>query len=343
MRVVSIEEPHNNRQRVLDALRRDKPESRAALARSLGLSKATLSVIADEALDAGWIVESESPAGGIGRRPTLLSLAPALGMTAAVDIHADSLSIQVSNLRGEPLAELTRVTPDSAESLQRLVLNELDAACAGCNRLPDSLRAVALSLPAAIDARGRLNAVGEPAFLAQINWHDAVAARFPGALVRLANNSNAASLAEHFEGAAADWSSFAYLGIGQSGVGAGLVLDGKVYSGRRHGAGEIGALVLGDGEQNLDSLVRLPRTEAFYRRLAQLMALMNHLLDLDGIVLHTVDLDHATWAGQLPAILDRYALRPVTLRPAALGSRAPLAGAARLAGDAAWADLLEQV
>ncbi|RJS91851.1 ROK family transcriptional regulator [Salinisphaera sp. Q1T1-3] len=333
----------DNQSRVLEALRRDGPASRAELARALGLSKVTLSAIAQQALQDGWLVERNAAGGGVGRRPTLLALAPALGVTGAVDIHADSLSVRISDLRGAVLAEATRDTPTAEAALVHRVQDELAAACQACGHEVSALRAVVFSLPAAIDVDGRLNAVGEPACLAGIDWVTALEAWLPDVAVALINNSNAAALAEHAEGAAAAWVNFAYVGIGQSGLGAGLVLDNMLYRGTRHGAGEIGALVLGDDDYALDGLAKSPRTAAFYRRLAQLVALMDHLLDLDGVVLHAADLDHATWTRELPRALADCAIRPVTLRVAALGERGPLVGAARLAADTAWRHLEQRM
>lgn len=340
---VSKQRRHNNRRRVLDALRRQGPASRASLARSLGLSKVTLSAIANEVLADGWVTECDSEPGGIGRRPILLSLAPTLGVVAAVDIHARSLTLQLADLRGELLTEHTHVTPTDAEGLRKLVVDELASMCAECGCEPTAMRAITLAVPAAVDTAGQLNAVGRPACLAHIDWYQHLEAAFTHASVHLINNSNAATLAEHVQGAATDWAHFAYIGIGQSGFGAGLVLDGELYRGSHHGAGEIGALMLGHDEQTLDALVDLPRDTHFYRQLARLVALMDHLLDLDGVIFHALDVDQTTWQQQLSPLLAEHALRPIMLRAASLGAQAPLLGAAHLAGEQAWTDLLTRV
>ncbi|WP_423822732.1 ROK family transcriptional regulator [Salinisphaera sp. SPP-AMP-43] len=332
----SAERRRNNRVRVLEALRRDGDASRADLARALGLSKVTLSAIASEILEQGWVVEREGEAGSIGRRPTLLRLAPALGVVGTVDIHAESLAVRINDLRGAVLAEQTRATAHDAESLCKGVFDALTAACAACKREPETLLAVGLAVPAAVDTAGQLHTIGQPACLAEIDWRAEFAQRWPRIGVSLVNNNNAATLAEHLEGAAIDWSNFAFVGIGQSGLGCGLVLGDRLYRGSHHGAGEIGALMLGDDGIVLDRLADSPRTDDFYRRLAQLISLMVHLLDMDGIVLHAADHDHATWVRELPKALARHSSREVVLRAAALGERAPMIGAARLATDAAW-------
>lgn len=332
----SAERRRNNRARVLDALRREGDASRADLARALGLSKVTLSAIASEILAQGWVVEREGEAGSIGRRPTLLSLAPALGVVGSVDIHAESLSVRINDLRSAVLAETTQATARDADDLRDGVFEALAAACAACKRDPGALITLALALPAAVDTAGQLHAVGQPACLAEIDWVAEFARRWPRIGVSLVNNNNAAALAEHLEGAAMDWSNFAFVGIGQSGLGCGLVLGDRLYRGSHHGAGEIGALMLGDDGLALDRLANSPRTDDFYRRLAQLVSLMAHLLDMDGIVLHAADHDHATWVRELPRALLRHSDRDVVLRAAALGERAPMIGTARLATDAAW-------
>ena len=68
-----------------------------------------------------------------------------------------------------------------------------------------------------------------------------------GLPTRLENDANATALAEHRWGAGLGCRDMAFLTMG-TGIGAGLILDGKLYRGRRDLAGEVGhATVLPDG------------------------------------------------------------------------------------------------
>jgi len=82
-------------------------------------------------------------------------------------------------------------------------------------------------------------------------WHEVpIRARLERAFgrpVRLENDANAAALAEWRFGAGRGSRAFVFLTM-STGVGAGLVLDGRLYRGARYGAGEIGHIpVVPDG------------------------------------------------------------------------------------------------
>ncbi len=82
-------------------------------------------------------------------------------------------------------------------------------------------------------------------------WHEVpIRARLERALgrpVRLENDANAAALAEWRFGAGRGSNAFVFLTM-STGVGAGLVLDGRLYRGARFGAGEVGHIpVVPDG------------------------------------------------------------------------------------------------
>ncbi len=82
-------------------------------------------------------------------------------------------------------------------------------------------------------------------------WHEvAIRARLEAALgrpVRLENDANAAALAEWRFGAGRGARAFVFLTM-STGVGAGLVLEDRLYRGARYGAGEIGHIpVVPDG------------------------------------------------------------------------------------------------
>jgi predicted NBD/HSP70 family sugar kinase len=62
--------------------------------------------------------------------------------------------------------------------------------------------------------------------------------------VRVENDVNLAALGEHTAGGGHDADSFAYLNIG-SGLGAGIILHGRLHRGARGAAGEVGFLPIG--------------------------------------------------------------------------------------------------
>lgn len=81
-----------------------------------------------------------------------------------------------------------------------------------------------------------------------LSWHEVplgamLTGRF-GLPVRVENDVNLAALGEHAYGAGRGLRSLFLFTIG-TGIGGGLVIDGKLWRGRHHAAGEIGALLPG--------------------------------------------------------------------------------------------------
>ena len=68
----------------------------------------------------------------------------------------------------------------------------------------------------------------------------------PVKAVYVANDANAAALGEHMAGAAKGSKTSVMITLG-TGVGGGIVLDGKVYAGFNHAAGELGHIVIRQG------------------------------------------------------------------------------------------------
>ncbi len=71
---------------------------------------------------------------------------------------------------------------------------------------------------------------------------------FPNMDIRLENDANAAAYGEMVAGAAAGESNVVMITLG-TGVGGGIIIDGKIYSGFNHAGGELGhAVIMVDGE-----------------------------------------------------------------------------------------------
>jgi glucokinase len=114
------------------------------------------------------------------------------------------------------------------------------------------IAAVGFGLPALIDRRTGRVAVGVHTPLADLPFADVMAERL-GLPVFVDNDGNNSALAEHRAGAARGTSDAVVLTLG-TGIGGGLILDGRLYRGSRGGAGELGHMEIDfDGEPDIDN------------------------------------------------------------------------------------------
>lgn len=255
---------------VLRTLRDQGPASRALVAQRTGLAKATVSAIATRLLALSAVTEAPgSPGGSSGRpgRPLRLDGATVVGL--GMEVNVGYVAATALDLAGRPVlsAQVPSTTGDELETLQRM-------ACRWRAELHAQGREVIgvdLAVPGLVD-RDRGVVVAAP----NLGWHDldlagAVSAalastpvqdRPPADLpdadaragadgpvdvrihVRIDNDANYAALAESTYGVGHAAGSVLYL-TGTAGLGAGLVVEGRVQRGAHGFAGEVGHLPVG--------------------------------------------------------------------------------------------------
>ncbi len=229
-----------NRQRVVDLLRERGPMTQAALARAAGLSPATVSSIARELRADGWLEPAAGPRAA-------LTLSRRAGAALGIDFGHSHVRVAVADLGHTVLAEAQEaldVDQDAADGVAR-------AAAMARRLLAEAgveaglVTGVGVGVPAPL--RRDRGEVGDSAILP--GW---IGAR-PGELIRDAlglearvdNDANLGALAELVWGAGRGCSELVYVKAA-SGVGAGLILGGRLYRGHAGTAGELGHLTIDD-------------------------------------------------------------------------------------------------
>jgi predicted NBD/HSP70 family sugar kinase len=238
-----------NRLRVIHALRDQGLISRAEIARRTGLSRSTVSSLVTELQADGLVVERSEPASAYGehggRPPTLLSFDASAGVAVGIDFDHHHLRVALSDLSSTILAErelpldtdhLAHEGLDAATELVSQVIAE-----AGVDR--GRIVGAGMCLPGPIHRP--TGVVGSTAILP--GWVGVTAAEEMRTRLDLPiivdNDANLAALAEAAFGAGRDAKDLVYLMI-SSGIGAGLVLNGRLYRGAEGLAGELGHVLV---------------------------------------------------------------------------------------------------
>ncbi|KJY26956.1 transcriptional regulator [Streptomyces katrae] len=199
-----------------------------------GLSRPSVADLLERLCAAGLVeVVGESGEQRRGPNARLYGIVARRAHLAALDVRTDSATAVVTDLLGRQLASAELPVDAVDEAVDRLEALARRARA-------EALHTVVVGAPGLVaPASGELrDTSGLPA------WHrDLVAAlqRRLTAAVGVENETNLAALAEQRVGAARDLDSFVLLWLG-AGVGAAVVLDGRLRRGASGGAGEIGFL-----------------------------------------------------------------------------------------------------
>src|SRR3954452_14181462 len=233
-----------NRGRVIESLRELGVASRAELARATGLSPATVSTLVGELVETGIVVDAPGRTGRRahgGRPPALIALDPSGGVALGIDFGKRHLAVAVAALNHEILSERWRKMHEDYDArtgmdgAAKLAGEALDHAVVA----PDRVLGVGLGLAGPIHRS--TGTIGSSAILP--GWSGVQVAEEMGnrlALpVHVDNDANLGALAEFHWGAGRDTSTLVYLKLA-TGIGAGLVIGGRLFHGAGGTAGEIG-------------------------------------------------------------------------------------------------------
>ena len=230
----------HNRLLILRTIYNNARISRADIARGTGLNRATVSDAVTELMKDGVVAEVGIGSSVAGKPPILLSMVDDARYLIGIDLAESEFRGAVINLRGKIIHRLN------------LAINgrDGDAALASVYGLLDKLIPLAegpilgigIGTPGLINTRQRVvrNAVN-------LDWHDLPLGdllderyKMP---VHIANDSQAAALAEFTFGDSKNISNLIVINIGR-GTGAGIVLNRQLYYGDSFGAGEFGHVAI---------------------------------------------------------------------------------------------------
>ena len=227
---------------VLEVILNEGPISRATISTKVGLTKATVSAIVSELMEKKLIREIGSDDTSLGRKPILLEFCHENGNVISVDLSVDTITVFTSDLRGNHCGlKQYKNQFDKSNIILRLInlidetLDTIDDTPLGVVGISIAVHGVTYNndivfapyydytdlplakeiesrfgIPVCIENEANLLAIGERAFRR--------------------TNENLVALSVH------------------TGIGVGIIIDGKLYSGHNGLAGEIGhSIVVVDG------------------------------------------------------------------------------------------------
>lgn len=219
-----------NRKNVLRQLRKS-PMSRAALARSTGLSRANITLIVEEMLEHGYLRELPPQPGGRGRNATPLALRPGAMYALGVQISRAGCSVGLVDLAGAMVA--SRNIPEQQDTITAIVDN-LENLCHLVDR--QKILGIGISSPGPLD-RDAGEILNPPRFE---RWHSVriggILEEALGIKAYLEQDVRALVMRQLAIGSTQN---FMLLSV-DNGIGAGIVTNGRLAGMTNHFTGELG-------------------------------------------------------------------------------------------------------
>ncbi|MFB7054424.1 ROK family protein [Streptomyces vinaceus] len=229
-----------NDRAALDLLLEHGPLSRTRIGRLTGLSKPTASQLLARLETAGLVVASGTAGGRPGPNAQLYGVNPRAAHVAGLDVTPGGIVAAVADLTGEVIGSHALPYAEGTGAVDR-VTRALGAAARDAGLERSDVHRVVIATPGSFDpGSGALRYADHLP-----GWHsptllEELAAALPMP-VEYENDVNLAAVAEQRLGAARGHGDFVLL-WNEEGLGAALVLGGRLHRGWTGGAGEVGFL-----------------------------------------------------------------------------------------------------
>jgi glucokinase len=238
-----------NRSAVLEFLRQAKSTSRTEIARQLQISMPTAMRIIDQLITEGLVQYTGEKESGKGRSRELLAIDTANNLVIGIDLHSGGLTGCIASIGGELLqlfnkAAVWQSAEENFQTLVGFIKQIIVQPLAPYQRI----LGITIAVPGIVEYYN-----GNISVAPSLDWYNfPLLSRLEPLFtlpILIENDVNLAMLGEHWFGAAAGVEDALLLSIGR-GIGAGILLDGKLHRGFRGASGEVGYLLSCTSELN---------------------------------------------------------------------------------------------
>jgi predicted NBD/HSP70 family sugar kinase len=235
-----------NERRVIDTLRSNGALHAAEIARLIGLSKPTTSDILRGLVDFNLIREFEPGEGDSKRARLVYEAVNDLKVSLAIDIGTRFVRAAVGDLNLNTRAEASiAVKSLKLSDLTKVMHQAVDQVLKESGYKLKHVAAIAVGTPGVVDQKtGIVSIAGTISALDGVNLAELICKEF-GIYPTVENDINLVTVGEQSAGHGVGINNFAVLSVG-SGLGSGIVLNGKLHRGHRGAAGEVFYVPFGD-------------------------------------------------------------------------------------------------
>jgi len=227
---------------VLETILNDGPVSRATVSAKVGLTKATVSTIVSELIEKKLIREIGSDDTSLGRKPILLEFCHENGNVISIDLGVDTITVFTSDLIGNHCGLKQYKNSYDKSNISIRLINLIDETIEAMSDTPLGIVGITIAIHGVTLNN---NVIFAPYYdYTDLPLAKEIEARF-GIPVSVENEANLLAIGER--AIRRNSEDLVALSV-HSGIGAGIIVDGKLHYGHNGLAGEIGhSIVVADG------------------------------------------------------------------------------------------------
>jgi len=232
---------NTNKKQVFKCIKENYGVSKRNIADKLGLSTTTVATCINELLTDHKIRSCGSAKSTGGRKSVLYELEPDAGYAIGIDLQVDRLVFVLLNYAGTLISTKEIALNSKNEWTVASILNHSIQEFIEEHRIPtNKILGIGLGIPGIVNGQSGLINFAPNFGWRNVNLQSLI--KINSAIV-IENEANAAALGEKTFGAGRNVSNMVYVSVGM-GVGCGIIIENRLFSGRSFNAGEFGHMTV---------------------------------------------------------------------------------------------------
>ncbi len=233
-----------NKSIILNKIRTDAPISRAQIAKDTKLTPPTVSSNVKELIEQGIVIESKLGESQGGRKPTMLLINQTAFYVIGVDAGPEKIDCILVDLAGNIIQRSSSklTTPITNEEYITILKDCIHTCMQSSPAIMGSMIGIGVAMHGVVEVETGISLFAPILGLTNIPIKEELEKEFMLS-VKVENDARAMALGESWFGDQGEVDSMLAVNIGH-GVGAGLVIDGKLYHGAQDIAGEVGHMTI---------------------------------------------------------------------------------------------------
>lgn len=230
-----------NKKHILKFIQKSAPVSKKEIADQLGLSSTSISTFINELVSEDKIISCGIAKSTGGRKSTLFKVNPEAFYVIGLDLQVDRIISVLLNFTGDLI--VTKQIPFKNKdelSLIALLKSTIEEIISGKKINSSKIGGIGVGIPGIVNNGSGLIEFAPNLSWKNVNLQQLLAINYP---VFIENEANTAALGEKAYGIARPVSNLVYVSIGM-GVGCGLILNEKLFTGHSYHAGEFGHMTV---------------------------------------------------------------------------------------------------